>query len=141
MLFLRGTRYIHVHRLLRGTTRGVTDYGQAWSIDVESASRDYNDLDASVKDTGGDDFDSDSDAQSESDSVSETDSDSENDVANAVTQSPPNGQLVSEAYMEFLQFLELGCSGSPMEGYPLVLVVLANIPKSVWFTLRTLRTV
>lgn len=141
VLFLRGTRYIHVDRLLCGATCGVTDYGQAWTIDMESASRDYNDLDANVRDTEGDDSDSDSDAQSESDSESETDGDSENDVANAAAELFPNGHLVSEAYTEFLRFLGLGCSGSPIEGYPLVLVVLAGVPKSVWFTLCTLRTI
>ncbi|KAG1779464.1 hypothetical protein EV702DRAFT_1178536 [Suillus placidus] len=37
----------------------------------------------------------------------------------------------SEAYREFLQFLELGCAGSPIDGYPMVLVVLSTIPSSV----------
>lgn len=37
----------------------------------------------------------------------------------------------SEAYREFLQFLELGCAGSPVDGYPTVLVVLSTIPSSV----------
>ncbi|KAG1741443.1 uncharacterized protein EDB91DRAFT_1130453 [Suillus paluster] len=36
-----------------------------------------------------------------------------------------------EAYREFLQFLELGCAGSPVDGYPTVLVVLSTIPSSV----------
>lgn len=37
----------------------------------------------------------------------------------------------SEAYREFLQFLELGCAGSPISGYPTVLVALSTIPSSV----------
>ncbi|KDQ60057.1 hypothetical protein JAAARDRAFT_32435 [Jaapia argillacea MUCL 33604] len=36
-----------------------------------------------------------------------------------------------ESYREFLQFLELGCSGSPLQGYPTVLVILSTIPSSV----------
>lgn len=121
-------------RLSCGAIHGVTDYSQAWTINMESASRGYNDLDANVKGTEGDDSDSDSDAESVSDSESERGSD-DDDVTDVPTEPPPNGQPTSEAYTEFLQFLELGCSGSPVEGYPLVLVVLAGIPKSVWFTL------
>lgn len=94
---------------------------------MESTSKGYSDLDANVRDTEGDD--SDSNAESETDSESETEGD-DDDIA---TKSPPNSQQKSEAYTEFLQFLELGCSGSPVECYPLVLVVLAGIPKSVWF--------
>lgn len=105
---------------------------------MESASRGYNDLDANFKATDGDDFDSDSDAESEPDSQSERDSNDDDDDINAPTELPPNGLPTSEAYTEFLQFLELACSGSPVEGYPLVLVVLSGIPKSVWFTLDIL---
>ncbi|KAG8216452.1 hypothetical protein J3R82DRAFT_6559 [Butyriboletus roseoflavus] len=108
----------------------LRDYSQAWTIDVESASRDYNNLDASDQGAEGDESDY-SDAESESDSESEMDGDGDDDVTNSATESLPNGQLMSEAYTEFLQFLELGCSGSPIEGYPLVLVVLAGIPKSI----------
>lgn len=131
MLFLRGTIYVYEDRLLCGAIHGVTDYSQAWTIDVDSASRGYNDLDVNITGTEGDDSDFDSDAESESDPESDTDGDSGNDVANATTEPLPNGQPMSEAYTEFLQFLELGCAGSPIEGYPLVLVVLAGIPKSV----------
>ena len=35
------------------------------------------------------------------------------------------------AYREFLQFLELGCSGSPLQGYPTVIIILSTIPPSV----------
>ncbi|EGO03442.1 hypothetical protein SERLA73DRAFT_101568 [Serpula lacrymans var. lacrymans S7.3] len=37
----------------------------------------------------------------------------------------------SLAYNEFLQFLELGCSGSPTEGYPIVIIILSTIPSSI----------
>ncbi|KAI0646534.1 hypothetical protein C8Q79DRAFT_910042 [Trametes meyenii] len=37
----------------------------------------------------------------------------------------------SHAYTEFLQFLATGCSGSPVQGYPTVLVILSTIPPSI----------
>lgn len=39
----------------------------------------------------------------------------------------------SGAYQEFLQFLELGCSGAPIQGYPTVVIILSTIPPSVCF--------
>jgi len=62
----------------------------------------------------------------------EDDDDSDSDSEERGTNRPPayKGQP-SEAYREFLQFLELGCAGSPVDGYPTVLVVLSTIPSSV----------
>jgi len=37
----------------------------------------------------------------------------------------------SIAYQDFLHFLRHGCSGSPLEGYPAVIVVLSTISPSV----------
>ncbi|TFK41660.1 hypothetical protein BDQ12DRAFT_678315 [Crucibulum laeve] len=37
----------------------------------------------------------------------------------------------SLAYLEFLQFLQLGCSGSPLQGYPTVVIILSTIPSSI----------
>ncbi|KAJ8454647.1 hypothetical protein ONZ45_g19221 [Pleurotus djamor] len=37
----------------------------------------------------------------------------------------------SMAYADFLQFLQLGCSGSPIQGYPTVVIVLSTIPLAV----------
>ena len=37
----------------------------------------------------------------------------------------------SAAYQEFLNFLALGCHGSPLQGYPAVVVILSTIPSSV----------
>ncbi|KAJ8507641.1 hypothetical protein ONZ45_g9999 [Pleurotus djamor] len=37
----------------------------------------------------------------------------------------------SRAYADFLQFLQLGCSGSPIQGYPTVVIVLSTIPLPV----------
>lgn len=131
MVFLRGTTYTYVATLSYGTIYGVTDYNQAWTVDMDSSARGYNDLDANVQGTEDDDSDSDSDSESER----ESDDDDVTDIANEL---PSDRQPTSEAYTEFLQFLELGCSGSPVDGYPLLLVVLAGMPKSVWFTLYVL---
>lgn len=40
---------------------------------------------------------------------------------------------VSKAYPEFLQFLQLGCNGSPLQGYPTIIVILSTIPSTVSF--------
>jgi hypothetical protein len=37
----------------------------------------------------------------------------------------------SPGFADFLQFLELGCGGSPLQGYPAVIVILSSIPPSV----------
>lgn len=39
--------------------------------------------------------------------------------------------MPSLAYREFLQFLQNGCSGSPIQGYPTVVVILSTISSSV----------
>lgn len=103
---------------------------------MESALRGYDNLDADAKPTEGDESDSGSDTDSEPDS--EAGMGSDGDAPNDSIKLLPTKPLVSDAYTEFLQFLELGCSGSPVEGYPLVLVVLAGIPSSVQFILHVL---
>ncbi|KAG8972232.1 hypothetical protein FRB90_010275, partial [Tulasnella sp. 427] len=35
------------------------------------------------------------------------------------------------AYAEFLDFLKLGCGGSPIQGYPVVLIALSTIPEEI----------
>jgi len=37
----------------------------------------------------------------------------------------------SAAYKDFLRFLELGCRGSPRQGYPALVIVLSTIPYPV----------
>ena len=37
----------------------------------------------------------------------------------------------SPGFASFLQFLELGCGGSPLQGYPAVIIILSSIPPSV----------
>lgn len=36
------------------------------------------------------------------------------------------------AYDEFLQFLQLGCSGSPIQGYPTIVIIISTIPSSIF---------
>ena len=43
----------------------------------------------------------------------------------------PQPSVDSWPYREFLQFLQLGCRGSPVQGYPTVVVILATIPPEV----------
>ncbi|KAG8943606.1 listerin E3 ubiquitin protein ligase 1 [Tulasnella sp. 424] len=45
-------------------------------------------------------------------------------------QAPPSTNS-NMAYTEFLDFLKLGCGGSPVQGYPVVLVALSTIPEEV----------
>ena len=51
---------------------------------------------------------------------------------------PVTSSSHSKAYHEFLQFLELGCSGSPLQGYPTVLIILSTIPSSVCYNFSIL---
>ena len=43
----------------------------------------------------------------------------------------PSKLIGNDAYSEFLQFLELGCSGAPTQGYPTVVIILSTIPQTV----------
>lgn len=47
-------------------------------------------------------------------------------------QAPMEKNIKSSlSYQEFLQFLQLGCLGSPVQGYPTVVIILSTIPSSV----------
>ncbi|CCM05109.1 uncharacterized protein FIBRA_07316 [Fibroporia radiculosa] len=72
--------------------------------------------------------------------IEEEDSDDEDEdedrishVRIATGHSPSSGP--TQAYLEFLQFLQLGCSGSPLQGYPAVLVIISTIPSKILGTL------
>lgn len=41
------------------------------------------------------------------------------------------GPIKPAAYADFLQFLQLGCSGSPIQGYPIVVIVLSTLSSPV----------
>jgi E3 ubiquitin-protein ligase listerin len=90
---------------------GAIEFPTAWDVDFASQCSKYNE-------------------------VEDEDSNDELDSSSAKPKDPPvRGSL---AYQEFLQFLELGCSGSPRDGYPTVVVVLSTIPSHVClFTLSS----
>ncbi|KAI0336704.1 hypothetical protein GY45DRAFT_1377084 [Cubamyces sp. BRFM 1775] len=65
---------------------------------------------------------------------------SEDEEASKLPPSKPSTTSLagpSLAYTEFLQFLATGCSGSPAQGYPTVLVILSTIPSSIIATSST----
>ena len=78
------------------------------------------------------------DAQEEdSDDSDEEDEDSpDNDIPAAKNghhkETERNGDSKghSSAFREFLQFLALGCYGSPTQGYPAIVVIISTIPPS-----------
>ncbi|KAI9452266.1 hypothetical protein F5148DRAFT_1331820 [Russula earlei] len=47
------------------------------------------------------------------------------------TSAPLANDRESPGFADFLQFLQLGCGGSPLQGYPAVIVVLSSIPSSI----------
>ena len=66
-----------------------------------------------------------------SESEVEKDDDEPRQAAKTVTPSSLPQKQASQAYLEFLRFLQLGCSGSPLQGYPTVMIILSTIPSSV----------
>ncbi|TFK22367.1 hypothetical protein FA15DRAFT_681687 [Coprinopsis marcescibilis] len=48
-------------------------------------------------------------------------------------EAAPTGPRVSPAYEDFLEFLRSGCSGSPIQGYPIVVIALSTVPASTLF--------
>lgn len=86
------------------------EYHQSWSLESASSA---------------------SAAKAEDDEESDSDdSETEDDHP---TDSAPHDAISSksQSYVEFLDFLKLGCNGSPVQGYPVVLVILSTIPSEV----------
>jgi hypothetical protein len=66
------------------------------------------------------------------DSHSEDSEDETNNIFEQSDQTKSEGIATRRiAYKEFLRFLELGCSGSPSQGYPTIIIILSTIPTSV----------
>lgn len=65
----------------------------------------------------------------------ESESDEEDDASGAEegpkTQPASAPVARSPGFVDFLQFLELGCGGSPTQGYPAIIVIISSIPSSV----------
>lgn len=102
----RYVRSLLLHDLQKSSP---VDYPQSWTLEAESEKED-------------EDEDDDEDEENEDDDPPKA-------SASKSTVTTTNGP--SQAYAEFLQFLAMGCSGSPIQGYPTILVILSTIPSSV----------
>ncbi|KAI0273234.1 hypothetical protein BGY98DRAFT_998534 [Russula aff. rugulosa BPL654] len=88
----------------------LKDYPRAWEIDTAFDPRKANQ-------SGSDEEDDGSSAEEEA------------NVQAVPTQVGKDRR--SAGFEDFLQFLELGCGGSPLQGYPAVIVILSSIPPSI----------
>jgi E3 ubiquitin-protein ligase listerin len=73
---------------------------------------------------------------SEAQGDEEEEDEDESEVEDNLKKLPPEGVNItrpSHAYQEFLGFLESGCAGSPLRGYPAVVIIVSTIPSSVHF--------
>ncbi|KAG6845000.1 hypothetical protein H0H87_001772 [Tephrocybe sp. NHM501043] len=62
------------------------------------------------------------------------DEDSDSETSDVAADKPSTSSPLTKpatAYLEFLRFLELGCSGSPLQGYPTVVIILSTIPSCI----------
>ncbi|KXN85569.1 E3 ubiquitin-protein ligase listerin [Leucoagaricus sp. SymC.cos] len=92
----------------------IKEFPGCWDIELETCYRNSN--------------------QEGEDENDEDDSEEEGDEKEAADPSQDKCVSVAQpslAYQEFLQFLQLGCSGSPIQGYPTVVIILSTIPSSV----------
>ncbi len=108
LTFLKGKSTKRIHTIIVCELMIITGYPHAWEI--EASSDDDNDVDE--------------DSEDEDDA-------GKIKVSTLKNQVVENKIIVSHAYEEFRQFLELGCMGSPVQGYPAVVIVLSTIPPSV----------
>ncbi|TFK49320.1 hypothetical protein OE88DRAFT_1713557 [Heliocybe sulcata] len=94
----------------------LKSYPEAWMIDASStsSSQDEDEGSGSEDETG----DEEEDESASAPATGET-----SEKASAVT-----GR--SQAYTEFLHFLSTGCSNSPLQGCPTVVIVLSTLPAS-----------
>ena len=94
---------------------------------VQNTSNDENEQNAS-----------DSDPEDE-DGVDESDAGGNHEVEDDVDPDDKHTNKTghSSAYQEFLQFLQLGCYGSPTQGYPAIILVLSSIPSTVCFQMTS----
>ncbi|KII91341.1 hypothetical protein PLICRDRAFT_38089 [Plicaturopsis crispa FD-325 SS-3] len=72
-----------------------------------------------------------SEDQEDNDSDASSDDEDEEVKLQPVKEQDTQHPGQSEAYREFLTFLELGCSGSPVQGYPTIVIILSTIPSSI----------
>ncbi|KAJ7584094.1 hypothetical protein C8J56DRAFT_1005201 [Mycena floridula] len=65
------------------------------------------------------------------DDDSESDNEEEEKKEETDEVETPTAPKRSIAYAEFLQFLQLGCSGSPLQGYPAVVIILSTLSSPI----------
>ncbi|KAF8156982.1 hypothetical protein B0H34DRAFT_711453 [Crassisporium funariophilum] len=73
----------------------------------------------------------DSSSKDDEEDNSGAESDGEEHLPTTPKDDVPSPPRTSQAYQEFLQFLQLGCSGSPLQGYPTVVIIVSTIPSVV----------
>ncbi len=114
LMFLKGAH--HLFAQLAWPYRHGAEYPNSWTLDADSE-----------KEDGDEDEDSEND---------------DDDAPKAPPSKPSATALAtpSQVYVEFLQFLATGCSGSPAQGYPAVLIILSTIPTSVRACMDTVLT-
>jgi hypothetical protein len=118
--FLKGALLLGYYRCRYQSAHYVVDYPRAWETDTAFDPRKANQ-------SGSDEEDDGSSAEEE-----------------ANVQAVPTLVVKdrrSAGFADFLQFLELGCGGSPLQGYPAVIVILSSIPPSVGIHLHPLITI
>lgn len=98
-----------------------TKFKEVWLFDDESEDME-------------DDFEPQESAEHTADETEEdeTEADSEDEAAVASSgQRAPKVTLGQAAYQDFLAYLQRACNGTPLIGYPLVLVIVSTIPDTV----------
>lgn len=96
----------------------AAEYPEAWELATEN---DISEGEANAEDDGADE---------EEDEKEFTDQDDEQpQTVLPLGSQPPVSS--STAYLAFLDFLRSGCGGYPLQGYPVLVVVLSTIPSSV----------
>lgn len=110
LTFLKGGSHLELESIARLNYWIFLDHPSAW--EVEAISEQEQDAD---------------------DSNAESDGSEDEEEATPRKAIPKKSGTIgpSQAYREFLQFLELGCGGVPLQGYPTVLIILATIPPTV----------
>jgi hypothetical protein len=101
LMFLKRMYYLP---FVHGLPHNSPEFPQSWTLD-----------------------DNKKDDEEDSDYGPEAESDSE---LRHVTKTITPQKQPSQAYLEFLRFLQLGCS-SPLQGYPTVVIIISTIPSSV----------
>ena len=101
----------------------VTKYRQVWTLTGQESFNEGEQQQDEAQDDGDDD---DEDEDHEGDEADDDEEQEKDTPASSHKES-----IGAQAYQRFLSYLQRGCNGSPIEGYPTVLVVLSTIPQDV----------